>query len=181
MVRKCKWWLEMMVVCSGLWKDFLLAIQGSRTSTIFGMNLWNVGSLPECNDTTCWCSSNATSIKNRCWQQQGKMQTLLRFEDLISFGVKNTSEHMLRLTLCTYEEEFRPQSGVQFLWMRYTKTMERGRLSFASKIKSLRDWTSPNKPNKHAALVSPWCWVVLGWGRSFKRFFGHKVLQAWIF
>lgn len=51
---------------------------------------------------------------------------------------------------------------MQFLWMRYTNTMERGRLSFASKIKSLRDWTSPNKPNKHAALVSPWCLSCLG-------------------
>ena len=54
--------------------------------------------------------------KTCCWQHQGKMQTLLGFEDLIDFGVNLLSQHMpLRLTLCTYEEEFRPHSGVQFL------------------------------------------------------------------
>ena len=71
---------------------------------------------------------------------------------------------------------------MQFLWMRYTNTMERGRLSFASKIKSLRDWTLPqtNQTNMQLSCLHG-VWVVLGWGRSFKRFFGHKVLQAWIF
>ena len=54
--------------------------------------------------------------KTCCWQHQGNMQTLLGFEDLIDFGVNLLSQHMpLRLTLCTYEEEFRPHSGVQFL------------------------------------------------------------------
>ena len=142
---------------------------------------WSAGRFSGCVMVVFVCASCQGF---RCHQR--KMQTSLSFEDPIGFGVKNTSEHMLlRLTLCTYEEEFGPQSRVQFLLvLPPTKTMERGGISFASKITSLRDCTSPNKPNKHAVLVSPWCLpscfgFLLCQGRSTKRFFGHKVPQVW--